>query len=74
MYILSFSLSIFFTVCRNQVIVLKRFIGPVITVNNMSADDDRLANRVLFAKVLGPGRGEPKSYPAHCKPEAKQLS
>ena len=55
------------------IIVLKRFIGPVITVNNMSADDDRLANRVLFAKVLGPGRGEPKSYPAHCKPEAKQL-
>ena len=52
---------------------MKRFIGPVITVNNMSADDDRLANRVLFAKVLGPGRGEPKSYPAHCKPEAKQL-
>ena len=52
---------------------MKRFIGPVITVNNMSADDDRLANRVLFAKVLGPGRGEPKSYPAYCKPEAKQL-
>ena len=42
----------------------------------MSGDDREAtweATKVLFAKVLGPSRGEPNTYPAHCKPELKQL-